>query len=107
MKNSTSILFNNTRIAEEENDIVGALDFRFNRKFHFLPIDVKEVFPNLVVLYAASCSIKSIGKENFQGLKELQYVNLFGNHIEKVPSDTFQGLDSLKRIYLGENFFVY
>jgi Leucine rich repeat len=70
----------------------------------FLPIQVNETFPNLMIYEAGSLSIKELARENFLGLKKLKSLNLYGNKIERIASDIFIDLTSLENLILCENF---
>jgi Leucine-rich repeat (LRR) protein len=79
-----------------------ALDFDGNVGVRYLPVKVHENFPNLLVLYAASCKISEISKANFEQLFKLKYLNLFDNQIETIPDGTFDDLIVLVSISLSE-----
>lgn len=81
---------------------VDMMKFFSNAKIEFLPVNVYKSFPNLVSYEAHNCSIKEITKKNFERLNKLQTIALWGNFIEIIKSDTFEGLTSLINIDLGE-----
>ena len=63
-------------------------------------------FPNLLGFSAGKCTLKTISKENFQGLIQLKELLLFENFIENIPVDVFEGLVALEFINLGEEKFI-
>jgi acid phosphatase class B len=89
-------------IVSTKDETVAAIQFARNKKVFFLPEKANEKFPNLVLYSANECSIKAISKINFKGLKNLKSLYLYQNQIEKILSDTFEDLTSLKEIELRE-----
>jgi Leucine-rich repeat (LRR) protein len=90
------------KISSERDELVQALQFHDSKSIFYLPINVDEKFPNLVVYYAGSCSIKKISKQNFIGLSSLKVLILEQNQIEQIPSETFNDLISLERLWLSK-----
>jgi Leucine rich repeat len=80
---------------------VKGLEFFGNINIVHLPVNVKEIFPNLLGFGAGNCSIRIVARENFQGLVKLKELLLFENFIEKIPSNVFDDLTSLEFINLG------
>lgn len=72
-----------------------------NRKIEYLPVEVYRNFPKLGFYWAGHCALKEISKKNFEQLKDLKWVALQDNMIEKISSNTFQGLDELRQVFLG------
>lgn len=72
-----------------------------NRQIFFLPSRIDNSFPNLLVIDAAHCSLKSVSKDSFVNLKKLQLLYLQNNQIDTIRSDTFKDLTSLEQLYLG------
>jgi Leucine rich repeat len=99
MKETTVINAADMRIATNDES-VERLMFTGNKKIAFLPIQVAEVFPNLEKYKASACSVKEIAKKNFAGLNKLKNLHLRGNQIEKIYSNTFEGLTSLIKLKL-------
>lgn len=81
---------------------IKGIEFFGNSKISYLPVNIQESFPNLIRYGAGKCAVKTISKENFEGLTYLRQLLLFENFIKKVPSDVFQGLVSLEFVNLGE-----
>lgn len=74
----------------------------YNRKIEYLPENIIERFPKLMIIHARSCSIKSITKINFKDMQQVIDVWLDGNQIEKIESPTFEDFMALKRLVLCE-----
>lgn len=70
----------------------------------YLPVKVHLNFPNLEEYVAYYCDIEEVSKENFQNLLKLKSINLHGNKLETIESDTFDGLTNLEYIGLGKQF---
>lgn len=81
---------------------VDLIKFFSNAKIEFLPVNVYQSLPNLVLYGAHNCSIREITKSNFERLNKLETIALWGNFIEIIKSDTFEGLANLINIDLGE-----
>lgn len=67
----------------------------------YLPIKVHRTFPNIDNYIAYYCDIEEVSKENFENLIKLKSINLRGNKLKTIGSDTFDGLINLKFIVLG------
>lgn len=86
-----------------KDETVKGIEFFGNVNVSYLPVNIAEIFPNLVGYGAGNCSIKSISKANFQGLTSLKELLLFENFIETIPNNIFDGLTSLEFINLGKS----
>lgn len=104
MKKSTKIDSSDFKIVADAS--VGALFFNNNKKISFLPVEVGTSFPSLKLFASKYCSIKTIAKAHFKGLKALQSLNLENNQIETIGSDTFEDLTSLKELYLSKKNLI-
>jgi hypothetical protein len=71
----------------------------------FLPVDLAITFPNLEEIASESCSIATLNRRTFAGLKNLTFIDLDYNKITEIRSSIFEGLTSLKRLDLGETEF--
>lgn len=100
MQESTVIDAPLVRILSNRDESVKALTFEENKKISFLPLETFKKFPNLNAYAAWGCSIKIVQKEHFQNLINLMLINLAGNQIEIIYSDTFEGLTKLKEFYI-------
>jgi Leucine-rich repeat (LRR) protein len=86
----------------ERDTAIRGIDFFGNSKISYLPVKINEAFPNLLGYSAGNCSIKTISKENFEGLSNLRELLLFENFIKKIPGDTFEDLVALEFVNLGK-----
>jgi len=101
MVEDTDISFPDTSLSEALDKAVGGLDFFNNKKIKFLPIRINLVFPNLSGYDAKYCSLTTITKENFKGLKQLRVIWLFDNEISFLNADVFDDLEKLEIIGLS------
>lgn len=100
MDGTTEINSRDFFITPPVDDItVEILRFSKNKKIRFLP-EVK--FPLLTSYYAGWCSVESIDRLNFRGLRKLKELRLQNNAIEKIETNTFEDLPSLKYLSLRE-----
>ena len=58
---------------------------------------------NLTALIVQNSNLIEIKAENFFGLQELEYLNLYANKITSLSSDTFSTLTKLKYLILSSN----
>jgi hypothetical protein len=87
-------------ISSSRDEKVTGIWFDWNKNCFNLPVNVAEKFPNLEGFSAERCSLKSIEKENFKGLKKVKLLWITHNLIEMIQSDTFEEMPELTRIYL-------
>lgn len=73
-----------------------------NDKNLYLPFRVSTVLPNLIDYNAGNCQIKEIAKPDFVNLNKLTRLVLSNNQIKKIDGNTFEGLVSLKKLYLSK-----
>lgn len=102
METSTSISSTGITINSARDETITRMSFSNNKNIFYLPDDVNENFPNLLRYNAKRCSITLITKTNFKGLNKLVKLNLWGNQLEKITSDTFKDLVDLQVLKLGE-----
>jgi Leucine rich repeat len=76
------------------------LNFEGNKNIEYLPENIAETFPNLLGYDAWKCSIKIIFKAMFKNMNKLKVLSLQNNQIERISSDTFEDLVSLKYLWL-------
>lgn len=86
-----------------KNLSVRNLTLNWNNKVRFLPENVHESFPNLVVFEAENCRVKQISRNNFRGLYRLKVVNLAGNLISNIDAGVFSENVELQIIDLSES----
>lgn len=73
---------------------------------HFLP-KANDFIRNLIYYEASRTSVKTIVKENFEGMIWLERLSLHDNSIETLQKNTFQGLSRLRTIILSKNRTKY
>lgn len=86
-----------------KNENVTGLTFEGNKKIVYLPVKLYENLSNLLGIDASNCAIRQISNENFRRLNFLRQIWLRGNEIEIIASDTFENLEALEHLSLGEN----
>lgn len=90
-------------ILDPFNETVGHIYMQGNKNVEFLPISVHLTFPKLEDYIADECAIREISKSNFEKLNLLWKIELAGNQIYAVLSDTFEGLSELRSINLSKS----
>lgn len=85
-----------------EDESVRLFDSSRNQNVEFLPIHISNKFPNLVSYDANRCAIKEISKTNFENLFHLKMLNLIGNRLKTIVSNTFEDLVNLEFLLLGK-----
>lgn len=96
--NSTGFL-----ITSDRDETVLSLDLGENRRAEFLPENIAEKFPNLVMIYARNCAIKSIARKNFRGLSKVRWLSFQDSQIRRIDSETFRDLVSLESLGISIN----
>lgn len=102
MSKETEINSSNAIISGATDNDVVRMHFSGNKAIRFLPISLSLKFPNIIHYWAHGCSIQKISKLNFVGLERLTNLWLASNEIETIRMDTFEGLNALENIGLGE-----
>lgn len=67
------------------------------------PGGLGEEFPALVVVRITLCNMRLFQKDDTEKLSNLKYLDLIGNKIEKLDSDTFENIPNLMEIVLNNN----
>lgn len=98
----TAINASNLTIFGLEDESVRLFDSSRNQNVEFLPIHISNKFPNLVSYDANRCAIKEISQTNFGNLFHLKMLNLVGNRLRTIVSNTFEDLVSLESLLLGK-----
>lgn len=68
----------------------------------YLPIGLKDVFPNLSTYTAFNCNIMSISYANFEGLTEMFDLYLQNNLITSLDAGIFRDMTKLVSLKLSE-----
>jgi len=92
-----------TILANPVNENVTELLLRRIKKIEFLPQDISAAFPNLRLIDAFDCSIKSVSNLNLKGLSKNKKINLEKNNLETIEENAFDDLVNLRYLYLDEN----
>lgn len=69
----------------------------------FVPINVKDYFPNIISYEVKNSSLTDIARNYFAGLKKIETVVLVNNLLKTLNSDVFNDLNNLKHIRLSGN----
>lgn len=67
------------------------------------PGGLTEYFTNLEVVRITSCNMRLVLKDDMANLERLIYLDLVGNKIEKLESDTFANTPNLNEVLLSNN----
>lgn len=90
------------KISSEEGAKVKALSFNDNKGIKFLPINLSEVFPNLVEISAKNTFLESLSGKVFEGLGKLKRITLANHDLKVIENENFAGLDELEELDLSE-----
>lgn len=101
MDKKTEINASNFVVGDLRDEGVAGINFEFNTAIEYLPYKIHMQLPNLVNYVANHCSVKQITKENFEKLTRLKYILLLSNQIQKIPGNTFKGLEGLVSVDLS------
>lgn len=93
----------NFTISTDKGVKVKGFSARKNTRIEYLPINIYELFPNLIAFKAINCSVKSLSIENFRNLLALELLALDNNEIEGLPPGVFRDLGSLEILNLSYN----
>lgn len=91
-------------IDEQFDDQVEGFENHFiSNMSQLLPIDVVDVFPNIVTYTFINAGVPEISLDNFRNLVALEVITLNGNEIVTVQWDTFNHTTSLRELNLSDN----
>lgn len=102
MLNATVIDSTDFLITSDRDETVKGFYALNNKNLEFLPKNIGEKFPNLLVLQVGGCSVKAISKEHFKGLTMLQGLAISNNQLETIDDDTFDHIPAVVKISLCE-----
>lgn len=91
------------QITRPTNATIAALVIENNLSINFLPSNLHLTFPGLLRVTVQNCSVKSICKNCFIGLRSMKYLNLAHNKIENVAKNAFADLINLEQLILSFN----
>ena len=90
-------------IAGDLNLSIQGFSIEDNKEVKFLPENIAESFPGLMVYQVFSCSIKTVNGDHFKGLNKLESLDLARNEIESIDGDSFKDLTKLVYLFLYHN----
>ncbi|CRL08203.1 CLUMA_CG020936, isoform A [Clunio marinus] len=90
------------KLSPENADKIEGLNFNRNTNMKYLPVEIAEVFPNLLEISAKDSYLESISNNNFKGLHKLKNLFLESNDLKIIESQTFEGLFSLEELDLSD-----
>jgi Leucine-rich repeat (LRR) protein len=102
LNSATSIYDEDYKISSTVDNTIRALNYGHNKKIFFLPESPCDILRNLKVIAGWKCSLKSIEYKNFRKLVNVKYIDLAGNQIETIHSDTFKDLAALEILVLSK-----
>lgn len=87
---------------ETDSDKDATNELIFSGTIHYLPVKLYRQIPKLFKYHAVFCSLKSVKKQNFERLSNLESINLQDNYIIAIAYETFENLPSLRVLDLCE-----
>ena len=82
---------------------IEGLNLNHERSVKFIPENIAELFPELIVYDARCCSIHTLMEKDFKGLTKLEAIFLMDNEIELIDRDSFKDLTNLRKLDLAIN----
>ena len=90
-------------IAADPNRDFQAIHIWNNKEVKFLPENIVECFPRLMLYDVSDCSIKIVNDKYFKALNKLEVLTLQRNEIELIDGNTFKDLRKLQKLLLEQN----
>ena len=84
------------------NNNVRAIQIK-DQKTKFIPVNLGNLFFNLIVLRIESSQLIEIKSQDFHKMQDLEHFSFWNNKLTSLPSDAFSTLPKLKEIYLAWN----
>ena len=97
----TSVMGNHTNRSKINNH-VRAIQIK-DQKTKFIPVDLRNIFFNLIALRIESSQLIEIKSQDFNKMHYLVHLSLMHNNLTSLPSDAFSTLPKLTEIYLAWN----
>ena len=69
----------------------------------YFPRGLSTTFPSLTNVLVENCGLKNIARKDFEGLGNLEYLNLSNNELKSLPNDLFVDTPNLRQIFLHVN----
>jgi FtsZ-binding cell division protein ZapB len=86
------------------------LDFGFlhdnchELNLNFIPKNISNAFPRLIVLAFNNCPINFVTREDFEGISTLEVLNMQKCNIQNIPGDLFASMPNLQFVGFAQNF---
>lgn len=90
-------------IASGRDSLVDGFSITDSKNVTFVPHNIADVFPALIAVEIARCSVKTVYENQFRNLWKLRLLSLSHNKIDYVSVDAFNDLNNLERLYLAFN----
>ena len=90
-------------VADEPNLSIQAFGIEHNKEVKFLPENIAETFPELIVYQVWDCSTRTVNRNHFKGLHKLEHLILVRDEIESIGGDSFKDMKKLEELNLGYN----
>lgn len=94
-------------ITSTSNLTVDVFDIQNPLLVTYVPENIAEKFPQLIVLQVINCTIEAINDKSFSNLKKLKYLHLPMNEIEVIDRNAFKDLVKLEWLSLFHNKIEY
>lgn len=85
---------------KDESDV--KMIYMSNLNVKFIPENIGLLF-NLAALSMRDCELIQIRTKDFNGMEDLEYMDLAGNKLKVIPSNAFYSLKSIRSIELSYN----
>jgi Leucine-rich repeat (LRR) protein len=69
----------------------------------FIPTRLSSIFKHVLTFVYATSKVKFISKDNFEGMQNLEKLQLNGNEIEEIPANAFVYVKKLRELDLSNN----
>jgi hypothetical protein len=103
MDGVTVISSNDVSFTPEADEEMTEIYGDFNHKINHLPNNISEKFPMLISLSFRFCSLKTVKKESFKELTQIEHIDLSYNEIATIEIGTFDDLKNLLYLFLAFN----
>lgn len=82
-------------------------DIKNKKGVKYLPNNLFQAFPNLIVVQVFNCSVTTANKNHFKSLSKLKTLSLSRNEIEEIAAEAFADLVSLELLILNYNQILF
>lgn len=74
-----------------------------DQTMNYFPKGLGKFFPNLMFLRSRKSHLKTLHKEDFKSMSQLEWIAIYGQDIETLDSDLFEYTPKLNLVYLEKN----